>query len=129
KPAATAVSGSVKCASARINAVVIDEAEILRRVMFPRRTWYEWRRRGLIPVIRPPGTHRNWYHWPSVEAALMRMQTGGDPMPDFQPDPRDSERFRQLYDLASSGNEEAASDLFKEFGLTLTSAGRVSVNR
>lgn len=71
KPATSATLQST------IIAALIDESEALRRVPVARRTWFDWRQRGLIPYIRPPGTKRILYHWPSVEAALLRMQRGG----------------------------------------------------
>jgi hypothetical protein len=58
-------------------AEIIGEDEALRRIPVARRTWYGWRARGIVPYIRPPGTKRVLYHWPSVEAALLRMQRGG----------------------------------------------------
>src|SRR5262249_8757914 len=58
-------------------AEIIGEAEALRRIPVARRTWYGWRARGLIPYIKPRGSKRVLYHWPSVEAALLRMQRGG----------------------------------------------------
>jgi hypothetical protein len=54
----------------------IDEKECLRRVPVSRRTWFSWRSAGTIPTVKVG--HRCIYHWPSVEAALLRMQRGGD---------------------------------------------------
>jgi hypothetical protein len=51
----------------------IDEAECLRRVPVARRTWFEWRKRGL-PFIRPPGSRRVLYHWQTVQTWLIRQQ-------------------------------------------------------
>ena len=34
-------------------------------------------RRGVIPSIVLPGGRKRVFHWPSVEAALRRHQTGG----------------------------------------------------
>ena len=53
----------------------IDEMECLRRVHVSRRTWYGWRIAGKIPTVKLG--RRSLYHWPSVEAALLRLQRGG----------------------------------------------------
>ena len=62
--------------SAAGNSPFVDEAECLRRVPVSRRTWYSWRVTGKIPTVNVGG-RRNIFHWPSVEAALLRMQRGG----------------------------------------------------
>jgi hypothetical protein len=54
---------------------IINEAECLRRVPVSRRTWFSYRAAGKIPTIKIG--RRCLYHWPSVEAALLRMQRGG----------------------------------------------------
>jgi hypothetical protein len=54
----------------------INEAECLRRVPVSRRTWFSWRLAGKVPTIKCG--RRSLYHWPSVEAALLRMQRGGN---------------------------------------------------
>jgi hypothetical protein len=56
---------------------IIDESTLLERVPISPRTARNWREKGLLPYIKPPGGRRLLYHWPSVEAALLRMQTGG----------------------------------------------------
>lgn len=53
----------------------IDEAEFLRRLPISRRTAANHRRNGLLPFVRLGG--RNLYHWPTVEATLLRQQKGG----------------------------------------------------
>jgi hypothetical protein len=53
----------------------VDEAECLRRVPVSRRTWFSWRTAGKIPTVKLG--RRCLYHWPSVEAALLRQQRGG----------------------------------------------------
>jgi predicted site-specific integrase-resolvase len=53
-----------------------SESAILPRVGVSRRTLKNWRDRGLIPFVRLPGSRLIKYHWPSVEAALLRQQTG-----------------------------------------------------
>jgi len=54
----------------------IDEKELLRRLPVSRRTLFSWRTTGKIPSVRLGG-RRVLFHWPSVEAALLRMQKGG----------------------------------------------------
>lgn len=54
----------------------IDEKELLRRLPVSRRTLFTWRETGKIPFVRLGG-RRVLFHWPSVEAALLRMQRGG----------------------------------------------------
>lgn len=54
----------------------IDEKQLLARVPVSRRTLFNWRRAGKIPCVRLDG-RRILFHWPSVEAALLRHQRGG----------------------------------------------------
>jgi predicted site-specific integrase-resolvase len=54
----------------------INESEVLKRVPVSRRTWYAWRESGEIPCVRLPGSRRVLYHWPTVQAALLRRQRG-----------------------------------------------------
>src|SRR5688572_15842094 len=54
----------------------IFETELLRRVPISRRTSNTWRGTGILPFIQPPGSRRVIYHWPSVQAALLRIQKG-----------------------------------------------------
>jgi len=54
----------------------IDEKELLKRLPVSRRTLFSWRTTGKIPFVRLGG-RRVLFHWPSVEAAMLRMQTGG----------------------------------------------------
>lgn len=56
----------------------IDEQELLRRLPVSRRTLFNWRTTGRIPSVRLGG-RRILFHWPSVEAALLRHQAGGLP--------------------------------------------------
>jgi hypothetical protein len=51
---------------------LIDQPEFLNRVPVSRKTEYNWRIAGKIPFIKIG--KRVLYHWPSVEAALLRMQ-------------------------------------------------------
>jgi predicted DNA-binding transcriptional regulator AlpA len=54
----------------------IDEKELLKRLPVSRRTLFSWRTTGKIPSVRLGG-RRVLFHWPSIEAALLRMQKGG----------------------------------------------------
>jgi hypothetical protein len=55
----------------------IGEKELLKRLPVSRRTLFSWRETGKIPSVRLPGGRRVLFHWPSVEAALLRKQSGG----------------------------------------------------
>jgi predicted site-specific integrase-resolvase len=55
----------------------IDEKQLLKRLPVSRRTLFAWRESGKIPCVRLPGGRRVLFHWPSVEAALLRKQSGG----------------------------------------------------
>jgi predicted DNA-binding transcriptional regulator AlpA len=54
----------------------IDEKQLLARLPVSRRTLFNWRKTGKIPCVRLGG-RRILFHWPSVEAALLRHQRGG----------------------------------------------------
>jgi excisionase family DNA binding protein len=54
----------------------IDEKELLKRLPVSRRTLFSWRATGKIPFVRLGG-RRVLFHWPSIEAALLRNQKGG----------------------------------------------------
>jgi len=54
----------------------ITENELLGRLPISRRTLFKWRANGNIPCIKLGG-RRLLFHWPSVEAALLRHQKGG----------------------------------------------------
>jgi hypothetical protein len=54
----------------------IDEKQLLARLPISRRTLFSWRMTGKIPSVRLGG-RRILFHWPSVEAALLRYQRGG----------------------------------------------------
>jgi len=56
---------------------IIDEPEFLRRVPICRRTLKTWRDNGTVPWINAKG-RRILYHWPSVEAALLRAQRNAE---------------------------------------------------
>jgi hypothetical protein len=51
----------------------IDEKQLLARLPVSRRTLFSWRMTGKIPCVRLGG-RRILFHWPSVEAALLRHQ-------------------------------------------------------
>jgi predicted DNA-binding transcriptional regulator AlpA len=54
----------------------IDQKQLLARLPISRRTLFNWRTTGKIPCVRLGG-RRILFHWPSVEAALLRHQHGG----------------------------------------------------
>ena len=54
----------------------IDQKQLLARLPISRRTLFNWRTSGKIPCVRLGG-RRILFHWPSVEAALLRHQHGG----------------------------------------------------
>ena len=54
----------------------LDEKQILERLPISRRTLANYRTAGKIPFVRLGG-RRILFHWPSVEAALLRHQRGG----------------------------------------------------
>ncbi|MGH7950852.1 MAG: helix-turn-helix transcriptional regulator [Limisphaerales bacterium] len=51
----------------------IDEKQLLARLPVSRRTLFNWRVSGKIPCVRLGG-RRILFHWPSVEATLLRSQ-------------------------------------------------------
>jgi hypothetical protein len=51
----------------------INQKQLLARLPISRRTLFNWRTSGKIPCVRPGG-RRILFHWPSVEAALLRCQ-------------------------------------------------------
>jgi len=57
-------------------AVFIDEKELLRRIPVSRRTAYTWVQTGKLPCVKI--SRRKLFHWPSVEAALLRQQRGAE---------------------------------------------------
>jgi predicted site-specific integrase-resolvase len=57
-------------------ACFIDEKQLLARLPVSRRTLFNWRTTGKIPCVRLGG-RRILFHWPSIEAALLRHQRGG----------------------------------------------------
>jgi excisionase family DNA binding protein len=54
----------------------IDEKQLLALLPVSRRTLFSWRAKGKIPFVHLGG-RRILFHYPSVEAALLRMQKGG----------------------------------------------------
>jgi predicted DNA-binding transcriptional regulator AlpA len=51
----------------------IDEKQLLTKLPISRRTLFNWRASGKIPCVRLGG-RRILFHWPSVEAAILRYQ-------------------------------------------------------
>jgi len=70
------VVNDTKSQTATSTEVFIGQAELLRRLGICRKTAYLWERQSKLPVVKINHTKR--YHWPTVEAALLRMQRGGD---------------------------------------------------
>jgi predicted site-specific integrase-resolvase len=58
------------------NGGFLSETQILPLLQVSRRTLKNWRDKGSIPFCRMPGSRLVKYHWPSVEAALLRNQKG-----------------------------------------------------
>lgn len=56
-------------------AAFIDERELLKRIPVSRRTAFTWVQSGKLPCVKIG--RRKLFHWPSVEAALLRQQRGG----------------------------------------------------
>ena len=52
----------------------LSENELLNRLPICRRTAFNWIKQGKLPVVVIG--RRKLYHWPSVEAALLRQQRG-----------------------------------------------------
>lgn len=57
-----------------MNPEFISQAELLERIPVSRRTLSNWRRSGAIPYVKIG--RRILFHWPSVQAALLRSQKG-----------------------------------------------------
>lgn len=77
EPAALSLETSLEPRSLKLapssQSSFIDERECLRRVPVARRTWHDWRKRGL-PFIRPPGGRRILYDWQNVRSWLLRQE-------------------------------------------------------
>lgn len=56
----------------------ISESKLRERLPYSRRTIYNLRIAGKLPYLCIPGTRKTWYHWPTVEAALLRLQRNGE---------------------------------------------------
>ena len=50
----------------------IEDDELRRRIPMSRKTAFEWRRKRILPYVQTG--RKILYHWPSVEAALLRLQ-------------------------------------------------------
>lgn len=53
----------------------LNERALLTRLPVSRRTLFNWRTSGKIPCVKIG--RRCLYHFPSIEAALLRLQRGG----------------------------------------------------
>jgi predicted site-specific integrase-resolvase len=53
----------------------LDEKQLLARLPISRRTAFTWVQTGKLPCVKIG--RRKLFHWPSVEAALLRLQRGG----------------------------------------------------
>jgi hypothetical protein len=53
----------------------LSENELLTRLPICRRTAFNWIQQGKLPCVKIG--RRKLFHWPSVEAALLRLQRGG----------------------------------------------------
>jgi predicted site-specific integrase-resolvase len=69
--------GSEGNQTSAIKADSIDEKQLLEQLPVSRRTLFSWRKAGKIPHVRLGG-RRIIFHWPSVEATLLRNQRGGN---------------------------------------------------
>ena len=54
--------------------IFLDEKQLLTRLPICRRTAFKWIQEGKLPVVKIG--RRKLYHFPSVEAALLRQQRG-----------------------------------------------------
>jgi len=54
----------------------ISEVELLKRIPISRRTAFNWIKAGKLPCVKI--NRRKLFHWPSVEAALLRLQRGAE---------------------------------------------------
>jgi predicted site-specific integrase-resolvase len=52
----------------------LDEKQLLTRLPICRRTAFNWIQQGKLPCVKIG--RRKLFHWPSVEAALLRLQRG-----------------------------------------------------
>lgn len=50
----------------------LDEKELLKRLPICRRTAFNWIKQGKLPCVKIG--RRKLFHWPTVEAALLRQQ-------------------------------------------------------
>jgi hypothetical protein len=67
---------SARATTGREPSGLLTTAEILGMLRISRRTLHEHVRKGTIPVVKLG--HRTIFHWPSVEAALLRLQRAAD---------------------------------------------------
>ena len=53
---------------------IMNEETLRTKLPVSKRTLKNWRDEGSLPFIRLPGSRLVFYHWPSVQAALLRQQ-------------------------------------------------------
>jgi predicted site-specific integrase-resolvase len=53
----------------------LDEKQLLTRIPISRRTAFNWIQQGKLPCVKIG--RRKLFHWPTVEATLLRQQRGG----------------------------------------------------
>ena len=61
-------------APASQNEKFLSENELLTRLPICRRTAFNWIQEGKLPCVKIG--RRKLFHWPTVEAALLRQQRG-----------------------------------------------------
>ena len=61
-------------ATASQNEKFLSENELLTRLPICRRTAFNWIQEGKLPCVKIG--RRKLFHWPTVEAALLRQQRG-----------------------------------------------------
>jgi predicted site-specific integrase-resolvase len=54
----------------------LNEKQLLARLPISRRTAFTWVQTGKLPCVKIG--RRKLFHWPSVEAALLRQQRGAE---------------------------------------------------
>lgn len=61
----------------------LDESDLLARLPVCRRTVHNWIKAGKLPVVKIG--RRKLFHWPTVEAALLRQQRNDSELNYQQP--------------------------------------------
>ena len=73
KPLSEAATGTKLAEAHSPEGSFLSKEQLLTRLPISRGTLDNWRRAGSIPSVKLSG-RRVLFHWPSVEAALLRMQ-------------------------------------------------------